>query len=358
MAKTNAERQALFRERQKERLGLEAYKEKEKERLQKYKYPTKPREKIIENVEYPEKNIDINDIKPLKKRICPINKSDLCENTIKKYTNEIKKLYKLFTDKELTDDNDIIKCINNQPFKAKNIKDDFYFLFDNEYLNIILNTISRNEINSLYCIITRIRGFTPIVKKLYPLIIKHNKEYEIRRSSRSIPDNILNSVSFNPSDVIDKVNKVSLTRTQKLIIYLMLLIPIRRAGDYEITKNAKSQPDDKIDKNYNYYYDKKIYIYNTKNKKEIIFELPNEIVELIDTNDEYMVGKKYTQNYLSRCISDLMKKIYGHQLTSGIIRIMYATYLRTLNLSAVEWKKKCDLMGHTLEENIAYSITN
>jgi hypothetical protein len=50
-----------------------------------------------------------------------------------------------------------------------------------------------------------------------------------------------------------------------------------------------------------------------------------------------------------------MEKVYKLRIPPSLVRIMYATYLRNLNLSGNEWEKQANKMGHGLAENIKYS---
>ena len=74
-----------------------------------------------------------------------------------------------------------------------------------------------------------------------------------------------------------------------------------------------------------------------------------------DKKDEYILGIKYTQSALSKLFINVIYKIYNIKINANLIRILYATYLRSLNLSGKDWEEKAKKMGHSLGENIKYS---
>jgi hypothetical protein len=350
MPLTNAERQARFRQKKIEELGIDKYNETQRQRYHDYYYKDKP---IIIKPAEPEIPEIVN-LKPLGKKVKTVNKSELTDITIKNYTNTIKKIYKHYKKTDLPDDCDIIKCLNSEPYKTKNIKADFAFLLDNTTLEDVIITFNKN-LKNIYCVFTRVQGFATVVKKLYPYIIKEREEYEAKRGQRQIPTDVLSAISFKKEDVIDNVNKAQLDDNIKLIAYLYLLIPTRRINDYRLTKISKTIPDNTFDNSFNYYFDNKIYIFNTKNKQVMTIDLPPEITSLINLDDEFMLGKLYIECNLTNLFKRIMMKIYKLQINITLMRILYATHLRNSKLSGYDWNKKAQIMGHSLKENIMYS---
>ena len=47
--------------------------------------------------------------------------------------------------------------------------------------------------------------------------------------------------------------------------------------------------------------------------------------------------------------------IHDNKINATLIRRLYATYLRRLNLNVHEWNLQANKMGHSLLENIKYS---
>lgn len=348
---TNAENQQRHRQRLIETLGIDEYRRINNERRKANYYKDRP---VIDK---PTIDIPIEQLKPINKKLKPINKTIIKDSTASVYIRIIKIIYKHFTNNDLSDDNDVINAINSKPFKYKNIKTDFAFLFDKTTFDDIIKNHT-TYLKPLYCIFTRIHGFATFVKKLYPYLEKIKHSYQDCRAKRSISDDIINSISFNKDDIIAKTNTVSLSNHKKILVYLTMLIPTRRLHDYRFTKIAKSIPDSSFDKSFNYYFDKRIYIFNTKNSKHAVIDLPNEIVELINSDDEFLLGKFYDDSNLADIYNRTIYKIYNLKINPTLMRILYSTYLRSQNLSGNEWEKKAAEMGHSLAENIKYSIPN
>ena len=355
MPLTNAEKQARFRARKLEQ-NAEAFKQKEAER-QRIRYNNKKAAVKVEIKPVEIKPVEtIKEFLPLKKRKNKINKSILGENSKATYKSFIKQFYHYYTNLKIDDTHDIIKAIDNIKYAYKNIKNDFAFLFNKQ---IFIDILSRynNRLNILYAIVSRLYGFTSIVKNLYPYMKDAQNTYEINRADRTIDENISKNVSFKIDDIINNIekNNTKLNYTEKLIYALMMSMPTRRAHDYRLCKTITEIPNEKTDKSFNYYYNENIYIFNTKNKVFDILELPHKIIQYIDNTNEWLLGKFYNENYLSYIISEMMKKIYDIKINATLIRRLYADYLRGLNLNAYEWNKQANKMGHSLAQNIKYT---
>lgn len=353
---TNAENQARHRARLIEQMGIEAFRARENKRILDAKDRKRaiPKEPKQEQTQAPEQ---VKELKPIKKRIIPILKSKLSDSSIKQYTTFIKTFYKHYTGKDLSienDNNDILNAIISIPHRYKNIKSDFSFLNDKDTFNDVVIRY-KSQIGYLYSILSRIYGMTQIIKKLYPYVKKNQDKYETDRSEREIPDNVVNTVSFDVKDVVEKVQNANLDRTEMIMAYLGLLIPTRRFNDYRIVKIIKNIPTDKIDKSFNYYYNGTIYIYTQKNKKLDTIDVPDEVFKLINLDDEFMVGKYYEQGTFTSKFGAIMYKIYGMTINNTLMRILYSSYLRTLNLSGKAYEDKAKKMGHSLAQNLKYS---
>ncbi len=222
-------------------------------------------------------------LKPISKRITSEFKGfdTLKEGTIRTYKSTLNCLYYYYTGYKLTDEDDIIKMIISQPYKKANITKMFKFLKDDRYVyDIIVRFKSRLSI--VYGIFTHIRGFTPFIKKIFPYSKQYNINYQDARFDKTIDEKLIELLSFDKQDILNRIddyekNRDKIARYSKplsnneILIYLLLtLMPTRRAYDFERTKIIDKVPDKHIDKNFNYYYDKHIYIYDTKNKQEYV----------------------------------------------------------------------------------------
>ena len=162
-------------------------------------------------------------------------------------------------------------------------------------------------------------------------------------------------ISFDENDIVNKVENAGLDRTEKIIAYLGLLIPTRRMNDYRLVKISSTKPNDTFDKSFNYYYNGTIYIYTQKNKKIDEIHIPDEVFKLVNNDDEWFVGDYFKQTAFTTHFENITYKIYGVIVPNTLMRILYSTYLRSLNLSGREWEKKANKAGHTLSESIKYS---
>ena len=150
----------------------------------------------------------------------------------------------------------------------------------------------------------------------------------------------------------------------KILYLLMFMLPCRRIADYRITLIAKNEEDIKNEK-YNWYYNNKIYINNTKNKQKIVLDIPDEIVSIIDSE---IIGSEFpskhlilnaTEPYMSKIFSNMMVKIYGSKFTATDIRRIYASYNLKIAGNSGDVKtmlKNQNEMGHNLHQHLQYCI--
>lgn len=354
---TNAENQARHRAKLIEQMGEEAFKAQEAKRKREQREKKKAINKELKPEQLSKPLEQLKQLKPVKKRVIPILKTKLSDATIKLYSSFIKSFYKHYTNKDLSLENDnidILNVIQNMPYRYKNIKSDFKFLNDKNTFNDIINTY-KSKIGYLYSIMSRVYGLTSIVNKLYPYMKGNQKEYENDRANRLIPDNVINTISFDTQDVINKVENADLDRTEKIMAYLALLLPTKRFNEYRLVKISKIKPNDTFNKSFNYYFNGTIYIFNTKNKVYNEINIPDEVFKLIDNNDEFMMGKLYNQNTFTQKLPNIMFKIYGMAINNTLMRRLYSSYLRSLNLNGNDYEKEANKMGHSLSQNLKYS---
>lgn len=294
-----------------------------------------------------------NEILPLATIPRKLNKKVIKQSSKNRYIYVAKKLHKFYTDEDITDDDDIIKAINGLPFDYKKIVKQFPYLFNDRYLYDVIARFAA-YVRELLAIFSRINGFTYFKRRLYPYVLFVNKLQQDKRDDKTIDDDIKNKLSFNHDDILSNVDKLK-KDTDKLVYLLLTFIPPRRAHDYRYTKNISHIPDDTIDKDFNYYFDKHIYIYNTKNKKFYDLLLPDEIIPYINIETEFIFGDKLIEpKTLSQRIKSIFKKVYDYPYGATEIRRLYATYSND-NLTKKERKHNAAAMGHSFEENVNYS---
>jgi hypothetical protein len=323
--------------------------------------------------------------KPLKKRIKTLNKSILQPQTIKLYYNSFNKIYKNYTKNEFSEifKTELLKLLSNDKYNLKIINKELEFLKKDIY-NFI-KPLTKNELQYLYSILTRIIGYAPIIKRLYPYILQKQIEYQQSRTNIELKDiNYIkyNKLSFNIDDVLLILNhfndnkiesdKNYLTSRDKLIFGLFMLLPVRRPIDYLRMMIIDKEPltEDKIliHKRNNYYYNRTFYYNRTKTKEIQKITVPDDLDILIKNyiNDRisgYLLldndNKQYTSSNLSIHIMRVFSKIYDISISAVELRHYYSTYINYLvkqkEITEKEHRNICDMMNHSYEENKKYA---
>jgi hypothetical protein len=323
--------------------------------------------------------------KPLKKRIKTLNKSILQPQTIKLYYNSFNKIYKNYSKNELSKifNTELLKLLSNDKYNLKIINIELEFLKKDLY-NFI-KPLTKNELQYLYSILTRIIGYAPIIKKIYPYLLQKQIEYQQSRANIELKDiNYIkyNKLSFNIDDVLQILNHFNdnkiesdtnyLTSRDKLIFGLFMLLPVRRPIDYLrmiiIDKEPLTEDNILIHKRNNYYYDKTFYYNRTKTKEIQKITVPDELDILIKNyiNDRISGcllldnnNKQYNSSNLSIHIMRIFSKIYDISISAVELRHYYSTYINYLvkqkELTEKQHRNICDMMNHSYEENKKYA---
>ena len=213
MPLTNAERQKRYREKQLLH-NKEDYDKKISLKMKKHYRKIKNEEIIInsddnnneEKIEYNKDDKDNDfifiELKPIKKRINPLNKSKLNDKSIQLYLKTIKKIYKNFYKKDIDDDTDLLNILTNKPYNLEKITLQLQFLKTDLY-NVIKDNYK--DITILYAVITRIKNFAKQVKQLYPYIEQKQNNYNEKRITKK-PDMIIEhkieTLSFKKEDIL------------------------------------------------------------------------------------------------------------------------------------------------------------
>jgi hypothetical protein len=323
--------------------------------------------------------------KPLKKRLNRLNKSILQPQTIKLYYNSLNKTYKKYSKVEFSETfkKELLKLLSNDKYDTNIINKELEFLKTDLY-NFI-KELNKNELQYLYSILTRIIGYAPIIKRIYPYILQKQIEYQQSRANIELNDkNYIkyNKLSFNIDDVLKILNNFNdnktdndknyLTSRDKLIFGLFMLLPVRRPIDYLRMMIIDKEPltEDKIliHKRNNYYYNKTFYYNRTKTKQIQKITVPDELDILIKNyiNDRITGSllldndnKQYTSSNLSIHIMRIFSKIYDISISAVELRHYYSTYINYLvkqkELTEKEHRRICDMMNHSYEENKKYA---
>jgi len=387
MPMTNAERQKRYREKQLLN-NKEEYKNKislkmktHYKKLKNEHQEDKQLQQDDEHQEHPEKKeFILIPLKPIKKRINPLNKSKLNDKSIQIYLKTIKKIYKNYYNKDIDHDTDtdLLNLLTNKPYNLDNIKSQLQFL-KSDLFNVIKNNY--NDITTLYAVITRIKSFAKQVKELYPYIEQKQNNYNEKRINK-VPDAIvkhkIDVLSFKKEDILTILSNpdLDLTDSEKLIFTLMTLFPTRRPIDYRkmLISDTKPKKENKLKMNErnNYYYNKQFYFNVTKNKDIQLFDVPDDLDKIINdiiskrhdlTDNKHLLlndhHKEFTNSSLSIFIMKTFNKIYGISISAVEIRRLYSTYLQKEvkddNITEEQHRIICEMMNHSYEENKKYA---
>jgi hypothetical protein len=385
MPMTNAERQKRYREKQLLN-NKEEYKNKislkmktHYKKLKNENQEDKQTQQHDEHQEHPEKKeFILIPLKPIKKRINPLNKSKLNDKSIQIYLKTIKKIYKNYYNKDIDDDTDLLNLLTNKPYNLDNIKSQLQFL-KSDLFNVIKNNY--NDITTLYAVITRIKSFSKQVKELYPYIEQKQNNYNEKRINK-VPDAIvkhkMDVLSFKKEDILTILSNpdLDLTDSEKLIFALMTLFPTRRPIDYRkmLISDTKPKKENKLKMNErnNYYYNKQFHFNVTKNKDIQLFDVPDDLDKIINniiskrhdlTDNKHLLlndhHKEFTNSSLSIFIMKTFNKIYGISISAVEIRRLYSTYLQKEvkdgNITEEQHRIICEMMNHSYEENKKYA---
>ena len=322
-----------------------AYRDANKDTINPRRNQQRNESKAIINIPIP--SPEITNLPAIKKRAKPLNKNqDISEGTLKNYVSVMRTIYKDHYDKDIDENDDVLKMLRWEKYNYKNIKQTFDFISKD-----IKGFVSKynKRLNVIYSVFSRVYGMTKLLNQLNPYLIQSNKNYDENRSKIANIDEAF--LSFDKKDIINNLNKLD-DRIDMLIYGLYFLTPTRRIGEYLNAKNAKTEDDIK-DLKYNWYYQGKIYINASKNKTTTIIDLP-EVIDLnIDQNDEYMLGKQYTHSMITTKLNSITKKVYGKEYKANEIRHLYATYINNTGASLAEREASTD-GTHSVIQQLKY----
>ena len=327
--KTNAENNRAYRERKKEEINARRREQRNGNRA-------------IETVkiEYEVKELRKAEKLPERKR-----GEGIGEITRNNYIAYIKKFYRRYRGEELGEE-DIIKKIEEKEYSALKISRIFKVIIDEN-----MGEIKRNptDVKNIYSIFRGIRGFTEISKVLYPYLKDYAEQYDEKRSEIV---GLREEIKFDREEIKKNINKLE-DKIDK-IIYGYIMIMNGRVHDLRYTKICVNKEELK-DEGYNYIYEGKYYINNTKNKKKQILEIAEDFNELYEEDDEgYILGYLIPASTLTQRIHRITLKIYGKVYTSSNIRHLFATYINNKGSSYKERKEAAKKAGHSIEQQIKY----
>jgi len=299
---------------------------------------------------------------------------------IPKYTKIISNIHKAITG----DDIDIL--IVDKIFLGKyDIEDEKYIIENMTYLQeanleIFLsylkykyknNNTKRTYLSPFVVITSYLEAFNIS----YQILTKYMKSmieiYENDRNNNSLKKDEINKIiDFNPIKINEKINKI-IEISDKMLFAVYTLITPRRL-EWSSVKIEKEDNDtgniillnyDKPEKTkiiFNQYKTSKTY------NKQILENLPDDFIKILyeyvakmkKKEGDYLflnyLKKPYTPNVFGINLSKLFTKVYNHNITLRYIRMSYATYKNSFNISNNEIKKMAYEMGHSVKINSQY----
>jgi hypothetical protein len=269
--------------------------------------------------------------------------------TKKTYISFIRQFYKRNTGEELGEEDDIIKSIREERYNAQRVSKQFKGILNDNFEEIRKRPY---EVNNLFKIFNGIRGFTEINKRLYAYVLEYGKQYEEKRSIAIVEEKEDLEISFEEEEIMKNIEKI-VNRTDKIIYGFIFLIK-GRLNDLRMLRIARDK-EETMNIEYNYIYEDKIYINNTKNGKGRVIEMPDGFMRLCEGIKEgYLLGSLMPQSTLSQRLQRITMEIYGKVYTYLNIRHINATQINARGASLKEREETSMKAGHSVEQQLRY----
>jgi hypothetical protein len=333
------------------RISQQKYRDKNQTKINASRKKVRVENKAISNIKNELPDIEVlKAIKPVKQ--LPTQKTEPKQpQTKEKYIAYIKAFYKEYTGEILPDDAEIIKKINEKPYKSQITAKIFKPILVNNYDNIIVKYFK--TIHILFSIFRGIRGMTEEEKQLYPIVQLSNATYQKQRSNiEELKEGAVSNINFDETEVYK--NAELLPNNQDKILYCFTMLLHRRLFDLQHTIKI-DEPADLTD--INYILGDKWYINKTKNKVKIVLDLSPSLMELVSKveNNNYILGRYLDKSTLTFRFNKISMKIYNMIYTPNNIRHIYITQINNNdNATLKELNSEALKAGHTLAEQQKY----
>jgi len=287
----------------------------------------------------------------------------LKDSTKNNYKAVIRTLYNKYKKVEIDEGNEIFKMLDGKKYKATEIYKDFKFII------VEIEEIGKNNsgyLSNLYSIFSlfKQKRMNEIRDVIYPYFKAQGVQYRENRHNLKINEEEIKKISFKEEDIERGLKEIE-GPYNRILYGLMFKLPTRRLADYRNMIMSEDNPEKK-DKAYNYYYDGRLYINNTKNKREMVQDIRGEelirklIGELPD-NTRYIISgeEMYSQPKLTKIFGKITKKIYGTRFNARDIRKISATesYNRIREEGGIKrFKEDAKNRGHTVDEALEYVL--
>lgn len=288
---------------------------------------------------------------------------ELKDSTRSNYKTVIRTIYRRYKNAEIGEDNEIFKMLEGKRYRGTEIYKDFKFIKERIEEIGRYNSGYLSNIYSIFSMFKQKR-LIEIRDSIYPYFRAQGEQYRENRHKNKINLEEIRKISFKEEDIEERVRGIE-GAYNRLLYALMLKLPTRRLADYRRMRIETENPEGK-DKEYNYYYDGKLYINNTKNKREMVQDIRGEglIMRLIGELPEgtrYLISgeEMYGQAKLSKIFGGITKVIYGTRFNARDIRKINATesYKRIGEEGGIRrFKEEAKNRGHSVEEALEYVL--
>ena len=287
----------------------------------------------------------------------------LKDSTKSNYKAVLRTLYNKYKKVAIDEDNEIFKMLDGKRYKATDIYNDFKFITEE------IEDIAKNNsgyLSNIYSIFSlfKQKRLMSIRDIIYPYFKAQGEQYRENRHNNKINEEEIKKISFKEEDIEEVIKGID-GPYNRLLYALMLKLPTRRLADYRNMMIVRENPE-KMDKAYNYYYDGKLYINNTKNKREMVQDISGEdmikrlIGELPDGTRYIISGEEiYSQPKLTKIFGRITKGIYGTRFNARDIRKISATesYNRIREDGGIRrFKEEAKNRGHSVDEALEYVL--
>ena len=297
------------------------------------------------------------------KKVGALEVEKLKESTKSNYKAVIRTLYSKYKKKGIEEGNSMMRMLEGERYKANEIYRDFKFIIGE------IEDIAKNNgcyLSNIYSIFSlfKQKRLMGIRDTIYPYFRAQGEQYRENRHNNKINEEEIRKISFKEEDIERSIKGIE-GEYNRLLYALMLKLPTRRLADYRNMKISKDNPEEK-DKGYNYYYEGKLYINNTKNKREMVQDISGEemikrLIGELPENTIYLISgeEMYSQPKLTKIFGRITKGIYGTRFNARDIRKISATesYNRIREEGGIRrFKEDAKNRGHSIEEALEYVL--
>ena len=316
------------------------------------------------------------------------NATPISDNSISTYLSQFKKVYEHFTKKNVPDKlkNELINVLQLKKYDNKYITKELDFINDTikfvEELKLRYpnkNTM-KSHLNSIVAIIGRIKELDPIYQLLAPVNTGLAKSYSDERDDNTVSftDN-QRIINFTPTNINNTLKSIS-NLFEKTIYSVYTLQPPRRLEDFAAMKiTTENDPQIlKTKKNNNFLIldnnTPSQFVYNKyktyKSFGQQVFDIDKDLSDILKQyikhyklkENDYLFGlktdstRRNSESNFSKIVSSIFTKTYSSpiSITNKWVRVSFATYLNTLNLTINQRKNLSLKMGHNFTTNLQY----